>query len=352
MVQECGIYSTYYMTMSTFLIAKDNRLFILAGGVADTGTLDTVNWWGTTSDMDALASFQQGMVGGVGGVVEDQIIVCSTATGCLALDLNAPYTSWTLASPFPSLSFPTGDSINGELWITGGVLDMDISLDVNATLHGGYHPLDEVFNNGGRRSHRQAASNTETIIYYLNSSSATGISVRDGPSLTEQRIGHCSILLDNGDLVLTGGFGPNSYMNLTEKYSIETGYIETLSSLKYPRINHACASFMGASGTETLIVAGGWYGGYIDKVETLVPGDIWVSVQALPEMRLYAKMVTMGGYAYIVGGGQYSGGWQFRNKTLRYNWEDDSWVEELSLSLPAGHVMRHTMQSVPATLLG
>merc|ERR1712098_914166 len=99
----------------------------------------------------------------------------------------------------------------------------------------------------------------------------------------------------------------------------------------------------GGSGTETLIVAGGWLAGYLDKVEILVLGGSWNEVQPLPQMRLFSQMISMEGYAYIVGGGQYSGGWQFRNRTLRYNMVEDAWEEEESLSLPPGHLMRQTM---------
>ena len=51
------------------------------------------------------------------------------------------------------------------------------------------------------------------------------------------------------------------------------------------RLNHGCTTYPGVSGP-TLIVAGGWYGGYINTAEILTPGNNWVSVEPLPQMRL------------------------------------------------------------------
>ena len=50
------------------------------------------------------------------------------------------------------------------------------------------------------------------------------------------------------------------------------------------RLNHGCTTFDGIDGP-TLIVAGGWYGGYINTAEILAPGGVWTSIAPLPQMR-------------------------------------------------------------------
>merc|ERR1712059_235309 len=95
---------------------------------------------------------------------------------------------------------------------------------------------------------------------------------------------------------------------------------------------------------------GGWYGGYINSVETLSPGGTWTNVQPLPEMRLFASMTRVSGKALIVGGAQHSGGWIFRNKTLEYDHGEDVWTEVPQLSLAEGQLMRQSLFSVPSSM--
>jgi len=345
-VRQCD-YITTTNTMQSTTPAVDLDYFVLAGGQGASGGLSAAKWWADEGVLMDLPPLPQAMIGGVGGVVGDLLLVCSASADCLTLDLMATSPSWTSATSFPQLAYPSAVSIERELWVTGGVLDLDISLDLNLTE--GFDPLTEVFSN--KRKKRQAASPSPTSVFFFNASADPVISVRDGPDLTEQRIGHCTILLDAGYVVITGGFGMSTYMGLTEKYSVQGGYLETLSSLIFPRMNHGCTSYYGSGGQETLIVAGGWQGGYIDKVEILTSGGSWIDVQSLPRMRLFSKMTRMSGSAYIVGGGQYAGGWQYRNTTLLYNWEDDSWDEAPSLSLPSGQLMRQMMFPVPGSLM-
>ena len=65
---------------------------------------------------------------------------------------------------------------------------------------------------------------------------------------------------------------------------IQEGFLETLPSMIGKRLNHGCTTFDGIDGP-TLIVAGGWYGGYINTAEILAPGGVWTSIAPLPQMR-------------------------------------------------------------------
>merc|ERR1719244_1079092 len=146
-------------------------------------------------------------------------------------------------------------------------------------------------------------------------------------------------------VVLTGGFASTGYLGLAERYNLETGLDATLPSLQEPRLNHGCTAY-NAGGGDSVIVAGGWRAGYIDSVEILTPGgSAWQLVQSLPQMRLFSAMGVISGNPVIIGGGQYSSGWQMRDMSLMYHPDQDNWTEIWSLG--PGKLMRQVMFNVP-----
>ena len=62
-------------------------------------------------------------------------------------------------------------------------------------------------------------------------------------------------------------------------------------------------------------------------------------------------MTVMNGAGVVVGGAQYDGGWQYRNTTLRYSEEDNTWVQVEELSLEQGNIMKHLLFSIPERLV-
>jgi len=304
------------------------------------------------------------VVAGVGGVVGDLIQVCGSSTPkCWTWSPLSNTSEWLESAPFKQLTYPSGISVDGQLWVTGGIIvitpvDTDEKPEINLLMmaeeQSSSGSEDDQFNpyaemNVDMTKSRAVVDPTSTLLYRFNESSGL-VDLLAGPNLKSQRWGHCATLLE-GNVVLTGGFSyPGFYLSLVEKYSLEDGYIETLPSMNGKRLNHGCTTFSGSAGP-SLIVAGGWFGGYIDTVEILEPGAGWVMVTPIPQMRNFLHMTHMNGAALLIGGGQYIGGWQYRNSTLKFDQDSNSWVEVQKFSLEEGMIMKHVLFTIPERLV-
>lgn len=314
--------------------------------------------------MQELPLLPVDIVGGVGGVVGDLVQVCGGNTPqCWVWNPLSNSSEWVEGAPYRQLTYPAGISVGGVLWVTGGMMVIaaatssdpkpEINLLLAQSTGGGsgeeFNPYQDM--NLDMMMKRSYTDPKSTTLYRYNTTTGL-VSESEGPMLTSQRWGHCATLLD-GNVVLTGGVDftvAGFYLSLVETYSVEDGFLETLPSLNGKRLNHGCTSFAGLSGP-TLIVAGGWYGGYINTAEILPPGGTWVTVAPLPQMRNFVHMTVMNGAGVVVGGAQYDGGWQYRNNTLRYNEEDDTWEQVEELSLQEGNIMKHILFSIPERLV-
>ena len=62
-------------------------------------------------------------------------------------------------------------------------------------------------------------------------------------------------------------------------------------------------------------------------------------------------MTTVSGAGIILGGAQYVNGWLYRNQTLRFDEDRNSWDAVEELSLQAGNIMKHFVFSIPERLV-
>jgi len=357
---------------TTTNLTIDNDFFILAGGSGKSGKSRTVGCYGEMGRMMEPPPLPADVVGGVGGVVGDLVQVCgSNNPRCWSWSPLSNTSEWVESAPFRDLIYPSGISAGGQFWVTGGMMvltpvdpdpedqEPEINLQMaQAQGSGGseadqidpYNPYADMNLTTDMRG-RATVEPTATFLYRLNDSTGL-IEMLPGPVLTSQRWGHCATLL-GGNVVLTGGVDfniPGFYLSLVEMYTLEDGFLETLPSLNGKRLNHGCTTYEGVSGP-TLIVAGGWYGGYIDTAEILPHSGTWVTVAPLPQMRNFLHMTVMNDAALVIGGGEYVGGWQYRNTTLRYEEENNTWVEVEQLSLEEGRILKHLLFSIPERLV-
>jgi len=341
----------------------DNDYFFLGGGSGSNGKSRTIGCYGESGQMMEAPLLPADIVGGVGGVVGDLIQVCGSSTPrCWTWSPLSKATEWVESAPYRQLTYPSGISVDGHFWVTGGMMvitqdtDLDPEPEVNLLLatepgSGSEDDFNPYADMNIDLRNRAAVDPTSTYLYRYNDSTGL-VSLIPGHNLKSQRWGHCATILE-GNVVLTGGVDftvAGFYLNLVETYSIENGYLETLPSMNGKRLNHGCTTFAGLDGP-TLIVAGGWYGGYIDSAEILPPGGSWVTVAPLPQMRNFLHMTTMNGAGVVIGGGQYLGGWQYRNTSLRYDQENNSWVEMEELSLDEGNILKHLLFTIPERLV-
>eukprot|EP00092_Neocalanus_flemingeri_P047134 GFUD01053314.1.p1 GENE.GFUD01053314.1~~GFUD01053314.1.p1 ORF type:complete len:455 (+),score=127.27 GFUD01053314.1:72-1436(+) len=341
--------------------------FVLAGGSAKAGKSSTVGCYGEMGRMMDAPLLPADVVGGVGGVVGDLLLVCGSNTPkCWTWNPVGNTSEWVESAPFKDLIYPAGISVGGQFWVTGGMMvippavDEDPEPEVNLLMaedpgSGGseedqYNPYADM-NISMPMKGRAVMDSTATFLYRANESTGL-IEMSAGPHLTSQRWGHCATML-GGNVVFTGGVDftvAGFYLALVEMYSLEAGYLSTLPSMNGKRLNHGCTTYPGVTGP-TLIVSGGWFGGYIDTAEILQPSGTWVRVTPLPQMRNFLHMTVMNGAAHVIGGGQYDGGWQYRNTTLRYDPEENTWVEVEELSLGEGQILKHVLFTIPERLV-
>jgi len=144
-------------------------------------------------------------------------------------------------------------------------------------------------------------SSTEWISADVSPSQAGPFQVRHGSD-------HCTIQLSADLIVVTGGYGTESYV--TEyQLSGNDGNETPLTPMSQSRRYHACGVYQGAAGQQVLLVTGGYYSDYLSSTEVAVYSsggqlEEWRVVEGgeLPSPRTGLRATLVSDILFVTGG--------------------------------------------------
>jgi len=117
-------------------------------------------------------------------------------------------------------------------------------------------------------------------------------------SLAAARREHCAVTLSDTELIIAGGRGLTGTFSTIEKYNVQTGASEALPQLTKAREDLAC-TLQGNS----LVVSGGYSGGYLTLVEKLDLTSLsWSTLPSMNAARVYHSMGVFNGVLTVFGG--------------------------------------------------
>ena len=190
---------------------------------------------------------------GVGGVVNDTILVCK-GLGDTGNDCNAFQNNEFVASK--SLNIPRygagGEITKNGLWITGG------------------------------NDNTKLIKSTEFVTF------DTALM---GPDLPIPMAYHCMTRISDSIIAFVGGY-EKDYLDTIYFFNEDSNSWLLGPSLKHKRAQHGCTTFSNY-GKKYLIVGGGYDDAYLDSVEVLDLGSLtWIVGPNLPSNLGYFDMIT------------------------------------------------------------
>ena len=198
--------------------------------------------------------------------VDDGVLICGGIAAfvwnaCLLLSNGA----WSRVSPLnENRQYAASALLDGAWWITGG-------------LDGQY-----------------VLSTTE-----IRSSKGTW---SRSSRLPRSMAGHCMVAISDTQVFLAGGSnGVATVFSATYLYSVGGGW-ETMEDMQTERYRHACS--LRGNDKSTIVVAGGSDGNELLTSTEFFSVDTgkWQSGPALPRATYDAKMISVNGYTYHIGG--------------------------------------------------
>merc|ERR1719500_1553588 len=152
---------------------------------------------------------------------------------------------------------PTANLVSGQL-----VACYDHSCEI---FNGGGEWTHLVDTNSRRRTHSSAVKDDDRILliggYDSNSTewiSVDGSPSQPGPFHVRHGYDHCTIQVSSDLILVTGGAGVNTPVDLVTSYQLTGNGDETpLTPMNQRRAGHACGVYQDAGGQQVLLVSGG-----------------------------------------------------------------------------------------------
>jgi len=132
-----------------------------------------------------------------------------------------------------------------------------------------------------------------------------GSAAHQGPFNVRHGHSHCTIQLSDEILVVTGGGGSEGYAT---QYNLVDGNETPLTSLRQPRIKHACGVYQDKGGQQVLLVTGGNdYDDYLSSTDVAIYTDggsqlEWRETGELPRPREGLRATVVDNVIYVTGG--------------------------------------------------
>lgn len=141
-------------------------------------------------------------------------------------------------------------------------------------------------------------------------------------NMNVERFKSIAVALEDGRILVTGGFSKKGYLKSTEIYDPETGEWERAADMKVAREGMAATLLDNGR----VLVVGGASTDYLDSAEVYDPdADEWTLVSSMPEQRYKPVAATLENGKVLVAGGH-----RLQSAVL-YDPKKDSWEETLSL---------------------
>lgn len=215
------------LLISILFCQSTNGSIFLIGGNEGLASMDQIRVDGEPELSDVVPDYPLSISEAVGGVLNDQILVCGGITSpftyhddCYSLDSTRK--EWVTRPSMKHVRIKAASVvINGTLWVTGGQTD------------------------------REWTATTE----YLQDNEWIA-----GPPLPTPLLNHCMALLDNETVLISGGLQRDFHPNKSRRswlFHWSNKTFEETALLVNQRFAHACASLELANGTRAVAVVAG-----------------------------------------------------------------------------------------------
>ncbi|MFC1922351.1 kelch repeat-containing protein [Chloroflexota bacterium] len=141
-------------------------------------------------------------------------------------------------------------------------------------------------------------------------------------NLDTDRIGHTSVLLDNGKVLAAGGQNLNSYLDSAELYDPATGTWSATDNLNTARSGHTATLLVNGQ----VLVVGGNNGSDLDSAELYNPGTgLWSNTDSMTTSRSGHTATLLNDGKVLVAGGKNGG--SYINSTELYDPVAKTWTD-------------------------